>query len=530
MSSGRRCQAGPIVADVRNTAATDEQPSRATIEREAKLVAPAGVRLPDLTDLVPGTTIATLPERDLDATYYDTADLRLARAGITVRHRSGEPGPPWTVKLPQGGRGPALARREIGFVGPPDRMPDAASDLVLGSTRGAPLAAVARLATVRLPTEIRDGGGCLLAEVVDDTVAVSRGQRPVERFREIEVELGTAVPDGSALLRAAVARLIEAGCVAQPPVPKLVRALGKKATRPPDVVVRPLAADSTVTDLVSHAIARSVTQLVRHDPGVRLGDDPEDVHQLRVATRRLRSDLRTFAGLLDRDRVRALRDELGWLATLAGAVRDTDVLTARLRANCRTLSDADGPAVAGLLRRLDAEAGTARAAMLGGMRTSRYLELLGSLVAVAVEPPLADRIGAADRALIRVAADVARRPWRRLAAAVSALDTAPSDAALHEIRILAKRCRYAAEAVAPVVGRPATRFADAIADLQTVLGDHQDTVVAEDWLRSAAAADPATGIAAGQLIAVEGGQRARLRTQWPATWRTASDKSLRTWL
>lgn len=104
-----------------------------------------------------------------------------------------------------------------------------------------------------------------------------------------------------------------------------------------------------------------------------------------------------------------------------------------------------------------------------------------------------------------------------------------TSAELHQVRIQAKRCRYAAEAVAPIVG-PAAHFAAAVADLQTVLGDHQDTVVAESWLREAAAATPSGCVAGGQLIAQERSCRTELRAQWPAIWRTASSKKLRHWL
>ncbi len=504
-------------------------PAGAAVEREAKLVAPARFGLPDLAGLVPGATAVALAEAHLNATYYDTADLRLARSGITLRHRDGEPGPSWTVKLPDDAPGPVLARREIRFGGPADQIPGPAADLVLASTRTRVLEPVATLATVRRPVEIRDRDGRVLADVVDDTVSVSHGRRPTGQFREVEVELHTPGPRGRRLLDAAASRLIGAGCHAEPPMPKLVRALGERAMRPPDVVVTPLAVGAAVVDLVRHAMARSVSQILRHDPGVRLGDDAEDVHQLRVGTRRLRSDLRSFAPLLDHDRLVSVRAELGWLGAVVGAVRDTDVLGARLSAHVATLPEIDAPGAARLLHRLEREAADARATMLAALRDARYLELLDTLVALAAAPPFieAPKLTALPPA---IASRIARKPWRRLAEAVDALGPEPSDAELHQVRILAKRCRYAADAVAPVVGVIAARFAAAVADVQTVLGDHQDTVVAESWLREAAVATPAGRVAAGELIALERSRRAELRAQWPAIWRTASSKKLRHWL
>jgi hypothetical protein len=131
---------------------TSDAASVVTVKRDVKLTAPPGFRLPDLGGLLPGTK--PLAERLIDATYYDTGDLRLARAGITVRYRSDEPGPAWTVELPVADRGRAPARREISFAGPPGHVPGAAADLVLAVKRARRLEPVAHLAIVRRPVEL----------------------------------------------------------------------------------------------------------------------------------------------------------------------------------------------------------------------------------------------------------------------------------------------------------------------------------------------------------------------------------------
>jgi CHAD domain-containing protein len=124
-----------------------------------------------------------------------------------------------------------------------------------------------------------------------------------------------------------------------------------------------------------------------------------------------------------------------------------------------------------------------------------------------------------------------RRPWRHLRQAVEALGAEPADEALHDVRIQSKRLRYAAEAAAPVIGRPARRLAAAVAEVQGVLGDFNDAVVAEEWLRQAAKSAPAsTALVAGQLIAVERRQQQVGRDTWGKPWRTASSKKLRDWL
>ena len=122
-----------------------------------------------------------------------------------------------------------------------------------------------------------------------------------------------------------------------------------------------------------------------------------------------------------------------------------------------------------------------------------------------------------------------RRPWNHLKKAVEALEPDPGDDALHQVRIRAKRARYAAEAAAPVVGKPARAFARAAADLQTVLGDHQDAVVAEEWLRREGSRGPAVALAAGQLIARQQVDAATTRERWPSMWKRASAKKLRAW-
>ena len=112
------------------SAAREAAPQAAPEELEAKLIAPDELRLPDLSGLIKGATAVRLPSRHLEAIYFDTADLRLARNGLTLRYRSGEDGQPWTVKLPEGSCHAALRRREVSFSGTSAPVPPAASDLV----------------------------------------------------------------------------------------------------------------------------------------------------------------------------------------------------------------------------------------------------------------------------------------------------------------------------------------------------------------------------------------------------------------
>src|SRR4051794_28654798 len=358
------------------------------IEREMKLSAWAGFALPDMTGAIDGLAEVALPTAQLTATYFDTADLRLTRAGVSLRHRVGTGESGWTVKLPEGSDGPALVRREVNFRGPASgtTVPDGAASLVRAYVRNDALVPVGKLVTKRRRVELRDAEQRPLAEVDDDEVSVLEGRRVAERFRQIEVELASDAPDD--LLGALAERLRFAGAGEPDPVPKIVRALGSRATEPADMadLIGAVNPDASFAELVQATVANGVSRLIRHDPGVRLGDDPEDVHQARVATRRLRSDLRTFRRLLDEEWVGALRDELRWIAGELGAVRDADVLTERLREHAAELPPVDAGGAAALLRKLAAERAAARDEMAVGLDSSRYVDLVDDLVAAAAEP------------------------------------------------------------------------------------------------------------------------------------------------
>ncbi|MGH7686738.1 MAG: CHAD domain-containing protein, partial [Candidatus Dormibacteria bacterium] len=258
----------------------------------------------------------------------------------------------------------------------------------------------------------------------------------------------------------------------------------------------------------------AVSKLLLNDAAVRLGDDPEGVHQARVATRRLRSDLRTFLPLLDEEWVTRLREELSALADLLGAVRDTDVLLQRLRRALKTLPGPEALAGGALLRELEVGREAARGRLLDAMRGEGYRHLLDDLVAAASQPHTAPEASGDAAALLP---PLARGPWRKLRKRVEQLPPHPTDMELHEIRILAKRARYAAEAVTSVSRPAVASFADAVAGLQGVLGDHHDAVVAEEWLREHASAVE-DRFALGELVGLERAAAESGRRAWGGAW------------
>src|SRR5438309_6571660 len=420
------------------------------LEREVKLGAGPAFHLPDLAGVIEGVAVGPFETVRMETVYYDTPDLRLARWGVSLRHRAGEG---WTLKLAEppskpGNQRAVLERDELTFQGSAKRPPEAALEVVRAYVRKAELVPVARLATVRRRVRLVDASGTRVAEVVDDEVSVRDGRRVAARFREIEVEVpGEDSVDG--IITALVTRLRGAGAGAPDPTPKHIRALGPRAIEPPEVAPTPLLPNAPAKDVIRNALAESVGAVLHNDPLVRTGRDPEAVHQARVATRKLRSNLRTFGPLLDVEWTEPLRSELGWLATSLGAVRDREVLLERLRDRARSLPASDLRSATSLLQLLATEIDGLRNQLAVDLDSQRYIDVLENLVAAAHSPAT---LPDGDQPASAVLPALATTPWRRLRSAVRQLPETPTDPELHRIRILAKRTRYAAEAVVPVAG------------------------------------------------------------------------------
>jgi CHAD domain-containing protein len=283
--------------------------------------------------------------------------------------------------------------------------------------------------------------------------------------------------------------------------------------------------------VIRDAIDASVQRLLVADPIARIGADPEGVHQARVATRRLRCDLRTFAPLLDPDWVTALRAEVRWLGTELGFAREAEVLLGHLRVRARALPPDFERAVVPMLEAALGDRETAQARVLEVLRSSRYLDLVDRLVQAAMAPRLSASAATATTGdLVRIA----RRPWKRLVRAHAALGSPPSDGELHALRIRVKRARYAVEAVAPAVrGDGPREMAAALTGLQKVLGDHQDAVVAQAWLRDriAGSADGTnSAFAAGMLAGLLQTDAAAAAAAVPAAWNRVRRRRLRSWM
>lgn len=500
--------------------------------------------LPDLTKVGAVSGVTEQGVTELDAVYYDTPDLRLNADSLTLRRRTGGADEGWHLKFPVS----AGIRDEI-QAPLSDTVPDEPAALVRSRVRGAELTPVVRLRTARDVRLLVDAGGRPLAEVAVDTVRAERlpagngtaGTAGTAGWTEIEVELA----DGGdpALLDAVEKVLRKAGIRPASATSKLARALAETAPAPVtkqrskaasrSKAAPKRAAPATAGDHVLAYLREQADAIVSYDPAVRR-DLPDSVHQLRVATRRMRSAFRTYKKVLDRDATRPIGAELKWLAGELGVDRDQEVLAERLT-NSVDAHDATlllGP-VHARLQIWDAAGRTdARARTLAVLDSARYLRLLDSVEALLADPPLLD---GADRKPAKALPRAVLKDYERLAGRVEhALGLTAGeerDLALHDARKAAKRARYAADAAKPALGKPAKRFSKRMKAVQTVLGDHQDSVVARDALRDLAVQAHTAGESAftwGLLYGEEASRAAVRERELPQVWRKSAKRELRT--
>ncbi|GGS04926.1 CHAD domain-containing protein [Streptomyces humidus] len=489
--------------------------------------------LPDLTGVGGVATVLDKGVTELDATYYDTSDLRLAAASITLRRRTGGADAGWHLKLPV----EAGVRDEIRSP-LSDTVPEELGRLVRSRVREGQLVPVVRLRSSRDVRELVDAKGRLLAEASVDAVRADRlfGGEGGAQWTEIEVELA----DGGdpALLDKVDKRLRKAGVRPSTSPSKLARALTETASKKKrnkggkggnGKTADEKAAVGDPVTAGDHVLAYVRVQrdaIVALDPAVRQ-ETEDSVHDMRVATRRLRSTFRSFRKVLDRTVTDPIADELKWLAGELGAGRDQEVLDERLTAGLDDLPHTlvSGPVSARLRAWAEAEARGSRHRLLGVLDSPRYLTLLDDLDALVADPPL---LKAAGGKPAKVLAKAVRKDFAKVSTLVGqALEQPPGptrDATLHEARKKAKRTRYAAETATPAVGGPAKTLAKSMKSLQSLLGDHQDSVMARRTLRELSAVAHAAGESAftyGVLYGREEGRAELAEEALPDLWERA---------
>ncbi|MEV6149526.1 CYTH and CHAD domain-containing protein [Nonomuraea sp. NPDC052129] len=483
------------------------------IEIEDKFNVPSDYAIPDLSKLA---EISGPKSYQLVALYYDTPDLRLATRGITLRRRRGGDDAGWHLKLPKA-KG---VRQEIThpLTRSTKMVPAELAELVRAYTRGAELQVVAELDTRRTVTLLHDGPTGLV-EIADDRVKgtvfdakKSAGGPGVVRWREVEAEL---LEGDQALLAKVGKRLRKAGATPSESASKLARLL-----EPPPVAHAPTK-DGSAGQTVMDYLAGQVTALLSQDPRVRRAEH-DAVHQMRVASRRLRSALRAFGGIIIG--TKRVQDELRWLATVLGEARDLEVIRARFARELAALAPelVTGRILARLGDDLHARELEAYERIKDTLSGERYYALLDTLDTLTAAPKLTK--AAAEPAHDKLS-DVAAENWDRVAKIYDTAQAIPDlerrELAMHDVRKAAKRARYTAEALQPTLGKSMAKLAKHAAAVQEVLGTHQDGVVAQETLAKEAEAARQAGedtFTYGLLIGLERGTAERAHADFPKVW------------
>jgi triphosphatase len=459
------------------------------------------------------TALARTPRRLVDS-YLDTDDWRVARAGFVIRTRRRGRHDEVTLKDSRPAEGSGLRQRlEVTEILPPAGLAALEPDGPVGrrlraivGSRG--LHEVLQVRTRRRPFALRIGGVDAAEVALDDTViVVGNGQRPMQ-LRRVEVEVR---PEWLDTLDPIVEQL-RASCGLQPArLSKFeagLLAVGQEIPGSPDLGPTEVSGSSSMGELAFAVLRRQVAVLRDKEPGTRLGEDPEELHDMRVATRRLRAALTLFAGVLP-VRAHTFRDELGWLGRLLGEVRDLDVQ----REGLERVKGAESGGGAGgrpedrdplveLLALLEREREVARAAMLEGLDSVRWERLAKGLAAMVQQGPARRSLATRIPAVIGLPdLVVARHDAVAKAAKRAKKSGIVSD--FHRLRIGCKRLRYALEFSSEVYGGRSTRFVRQLAALQDELGLMQDAEVASVRLSDLAAGEahlpPATVFVMGGL-------------------------------
>ena len=496
-------------------------------EIERKYEAPAEQEVPALGGL-PG--VVGEPVHDsiqLSATYFDTTDYRLLAEKITLRKREGGDDAGWHMKLPAG----EDTRTEIQL--PPDESTDVPSplaSLIRAVIRGHDLVPVALIITDRERTRLNGENGVLLAEVVSDTVIACKADGSGEStWQEVEVEQGAG---GQALADAIESVLLDAGLERSASPSKLKRALGTSVT--PYVgheVTTGKASNPRI--LLRNYLIEQLRALVAADLGTRRSDD-EAVHDFRVAARRIRSALQSYAG--HSPKTDDLITDLRWIGGKFGDARDVEVQWERLVERLGEIDEM--PEREAVRARIDeyfsARGETAQETALEALDSERYTTLLDRLdeyVGDLEFDTAAHRVGkkASARELAHTLRHLAHKVGKRVDHVFDADTRTERDERMHRARKGAKRMKYAIEVMEPVSKSRAKRALKHFSHFQDVLGEHQDSVVAQHHLLEIAAEQEHTsltsfglGMAYRRELEIADGQSTLLRKTWKEAVKSAS--------
>lgn len=499
------------------------------LEIEAKFAVDAETPRPDLTELSQVDTVAEERNESLSAIYYDTEDLRLTRSKITLRRRTGGHDDGWHIKLP-GTMGRLEIRAEL--TEPADGgdyvIPESLLAQVRSIVRNKELHPVAQVDNNRCEIVYADAHGTPVAEFCDDRVTARSFLPGGEEtsWREWEVELTGAMngtEPGMQLLKDASDLLVAGGARTADSPSKLATALGDSVNNAP---LPPFAQTSDLDeDSAAYAVVRALQanrdKLVAYDPRVR-ADEWDSVHQMRVATRELRSHMQTFHGIVAGPEIERIEADLKVLASYLGIARDAEVVEERWKGLLE--SDDSGVLDEATREHLSHDMGRAyrraHRRVVAGLNSQRYLDLLDSLDALLANPPVVEAAAQpADAAVVPESDDAAAESTAAPAPAGEDMETVMArhlneaydklvrrhkkaiknrhnmeltlherEEYFHDMRKAAKKLRYAAEAAGKASGLKTKKVYKACKQMQEVLGDFQDSVTSRDKLVEVTAA------------------------------------------
>lgn len=515
------------------------------LEIEKKYDVDTATEVPAL-EQAPGVARTGKPHTDLlEAVYFDTPKHGLAGRRITLRRRTGGKDAGWHLKLPPqaaAGEGPQHRTELHAPLGRPDVVPDSLLTHLHAYLRGTVPAPVVRLETRRTTYPLYGPDGVHLADLADDQVTAVRledghpDEATRQEWREWELELVHGDPD---LFGPVEDLLTAAGAQSAGHASKLARALGsdtkagKRAAAAGEVPAAGAAGPGSAPALlagkrapaaavVTVYLAAQIDQILASDADVR-NEEPDAVHAMRSATRRIRSVLAAYSRLYRASPVRKLRSELKWLGQLLGQPRDAEVLGKQLREQLGGLPPGEGiaGAAATVEQRTGSDYDAAYRLLREALGSTRYFRLLDKLEDFRDNPPVrAEAVTPGRRAAGKAVDKAAKRLRRSHKAVKRARRGREEELALHRVRKDAKRLRHVAESAALVHGKRAGKVAKAAHRQQKILGQFQDAVVARDLLAAIAAeySDPATaGIYAELLNQQEermGAAKAGSRKAW----------------
>jgi CHAD domain-containing protein len=472
------------------------------VETEKKLAVEADFRLPTLSG-------QSLPRRVFTSTYFDTLDHCLARSSITLRRRTEKGSAVWQLKLPLNG-----ARREVELqessLTPPVRFVDALIVLLEGKQ----LVPMAELRTSRVGVRVPDGKNNVV-EVVLDAVSVLRQGSVIQRFKELEIESLNAEEDRIEKLATA---LYGAGARPHDGRPKLFRALSLAydSWDEPD-------SHASISDLIRYRLLQQLHTLKQCDPGIRLCGEAVDVHRIRVAARRMRTILLSMRKTVSAEWAEPLLSGLKWLGEIFARVRDLDVQMEYFKSEAEQLKARDRRPFERFLAHLESDRQQAQQTLLDEMKSARYVGFVSKVRDAAEAPPVLNPK--------YTFTDAAARQFRKLGKTVGRINRSPSHAEIHRVRIHTKRARYAAELAQGDGGKRIGRFIKAAAQFQSLLGIHQDAVLAErhveGFLRYRGGRQAA--FTAGLLVARSKQRREDVRGKFWSKWKRLKKRGNRAW-